>query len=78
VYGLRPEYQDRVNFVILDVDLPEERSLAQEMGAIGQPFYAVIPPGAGPDQATQLRFGPLPEPRLRELLDGAVAAYRTE
>jgi hypothetical protein len=78
VYGLRGEYQERVNFVILDVDQEDERALAQQMGARGQPFYAVIPPGGGPELATQLRFGPLPEPALRELLDGTISTYAME
>ena len=75
MYGLRPEYQDRVNFVILDVDKPDELELARRMGSRGQPFYAVIPPDQGPDDATRLTFGPQPESRLRALLDDVVAEY---
>lgn len=75
MYGLRPEYQDRINFVILDVDQPGQLDMARRMGAIGQPFFAIVPPGEGPDEATLLRFGPLPEDRLRELLDEALATY---
>ncbi len=75
MYGLRPEYQDRINFVILDVDRPDELALAREMGSSGQPFYAVIPPDQGPDSATRLTFGPQPNAPLRALLDDAVAEY---
>lgn len=75
VYELRSEYQDRINFVILDVDQQDQLGMARRMGAIGQPFFAIIPPGQGPDAATLLRFGPLPEARLRELLEEALSTF---
>ena len=75
VYGLRPEYQDRINFVVLDVDDADELALAKRMGAVGQPFFAVIPPRQGPEDAALLRYGPLPETRMRELLDEAISTY---
>ena len=64
-----------MNFVILDSDNPDEFTIARKMGARGQPFYAVIPPNQGPDAATRLTFGPLPDSRLRALLDAVVAEY---
>ena len=75
VHRLRPEYQDQVNFVILDYDLGEQREFAGEMGVARHPAFAVLPPNGSPEDATYRRFGPLNEPNLREVLDGLVARY---
>ena len=75
MHGLRPEYQDEVNFVILDYDIKEQRAFAGEMGAALHPAFTVIPPNGGPQDATDRRFGPQNTEHLRELLDGLVATY---
>ena len=75
VHGLRPTYQDRVNFVILDYDIREQRELAAEMAAARHPAFAVVPPNGGPGDVTDLRFGPFTKAGLTELLDGVVARY---
>jgi len=75
VHGLRPEYQDKVNFVILDYDIAEQREFAGEMAAARHPAFAVIPPNEGPNRASELRFGPFNEDGLREYLDGVIASY---
>ena len=75
MHGLRPEYQDEVNFVILDFDINEQHDLAADMAAARHPAFAVIPPNGGPEDATDRRFGPLNTEHMRELLDGLVATY---
>lgn len=75
MHSLRPEYQDQVNFVILDHDIPEQREFAAEMGVARHPAFTVLPPDGGPDSATDRVFGPLNEKDLRGVLDGLVASY---
>ncbi len=75
MHGLRPEYQDEVNFVILDYDINEQRAFAAEMAAARHPAFTVIPPNGRPEDATDRRFGPLNDEHMRELLDGLVATY---
>jgi len=75
VHGLRPEYQDEVNFVILDYDIEEQRAFAAEMAAARHPAFALIPPNGAPQDATELRFGPFSDQGLREYLDAAIATY---
>ncbi len=75
MHGLRSEYQDRINFVILDYDVREELEFARQMGIANHPAYGVIPPDSGPEQIARRIFGPQPQTRLRELLDQAIAEY---
>jgi len=70
VHGLRPEYQERVNFVILDYDLAADLDLARTLGVARHPAFAVLPPGGGPDSVAQRLFGPQTEDVLRRVLDG--------
>lgn len=69
MHGLRYEYQDRVNFVILDYDRDADSRLAQRLGVRAHPAYAVV--GAGGSQVVERRFGPLDEAALRAVLDSA-------
>ena len=73
MHGLRNEYQDRVNFVILDYDERDERSLAERLGAGSHPAYATVTPGAG--EVVSSFFGPAPEAQLREVLDTLIAEH---
>ena len=75
MHGLRPEYQQRINFVILDYDIEEERQFAREMGIARHPAYGLVPPDGAPADIAERYFGPKNERSLRELLDGAIAAY---
>ena len=75
MHGLRPEYQDRINFVILDFDVRAEVEFAAEMGIAAHPAFGLIPPDGGPDDNTAHIFGPMSKTKLRELLDGALAEY---
>ena len=71
MHGLREEYQDRVNFVILDFDIEAQRGLARTLGVGRHPSFAVVASGA--DDVLKTTFGPLREVALRELLDEAIA-----
>jgi hypothetical protein len=73
VHGLRPEYQDRVNFVILDYDRDDDIALAKRLNAARHPAFVVVAPDS--DEVVDRKFGPLNEPSLRELLDGVVARF---
>ncbi len=75
MHGLRPEYQDRINFVILDYDVREELEFAREMGIANHPAYGVIPPDSRPERIARRVFGAQSDTRLRELLDQAIAEY---
>ena len=75
MHGLRPQYQERINFVILDYDIDEDFDFAQEMGIAAHPAFGVIPPDGAPDTIEHRAFGPLNEGALRELLDAAIARY---
>jgi thioredoxin-like negative regulator of GroEL len=74
VHGLRTEYQDRVNFVILDHDLEADYMLARRLEAARHPAFALVAPGG--EEVVERRFGPIPESRMREWLDAVVARYR--
>ncbi len=78
MHGLRSEYQDRVNFVILDFDERDERDLAGEMKVARHPAYAVVPPNSPPGEAVLQRFGPQPEEELRALLEEVVVRFPVE
>ncbi len=73
VHGLRPEYQDRVNFVILDYDLDDDLEFAKRLNAARHPAYAIVAPDS--DEVAELKFGPLTQSSLRELLEGIVADF---
>ena len=68
MHGLRNEYQDRINFVILDFALEDELDLARSLGVGRHPAYAVVPPDSPPDDADLRQFGALSERQLRALL----------
>ena len=69
--GLRPQYQDRINFVILDYDLEADTVLAKRLGVHAHPAFAVVEPDS--DRVTERFFGPQQEQQLRARLDAALA-----
>ncbi len=73
--GLRNEYQDRVNFVILDFDRGNELDLAKSLGVGRHPAYAVVPPDSPPDDALLRQFGPLNDRALRTLLAEVIGRF---
>ncbi|MDA0269868.1 MAG: hypothetical protein O2798_00145 [Chloroflexi bacterium] len=60
-----------MNFVLLDYDRNDDRSLAQRLGVGQHPAFAVVAPDS--DNVTQRLFGPQTDANLREVLDGAAA-----
>ena len=73
MHGLRNEYQDRVNFVILDYDDPADLALARDLGVGRHPAYGFVAPDS--NEVVSRSFGPQPEPALRTLLDDLVVGY---
>ena len=73
MHGLRAEYQDRVNFVVLDVDDRDDGRLARVLGYSGTPAYLLV----APDSAEVIArvFGVQREPKLRGMLDALIARY---
>ena len=67
------EYQDRVNFVILDYDLDEDLDLAKDLGVARHPAYGLI--AADSDEVVAKIFGPQPKNALRQILDDFLADY---
>lgn len=75
VHGFRAEYQDRLNFVILDFDLDDDISFAEEMGVAQHPAYAIVEPNGGPDAVVQRIFGPQTIDGLRSVIEDAIARF---
>ncbi len=71
VSGLRPQYQDRINFVVLDYDLPSDTALAKRLGVHAHPAFALVQPDS--DKVIDRFFGPQDEKQLRARLDGLLA-----
>ena len=73
MHGLRAEYQDRVNFVVLDVDDRDDGRLARALGYRGTPAYLLI----APDTAEVLArvYGVQYGRALRNILDSLVARF---
>lgn len=71
VSGLRPQYQDRINWVVLDYDLSSDTVLAKRLGIHAHPAFAVVEPDS--DRVVERFFGPQDEPALRARLDAALA-----
>lgn len=69
--GLRPQYQDRINFVVLDYDMEADAALAKLLGVHAHPAFAVIEPNS--DRVVEKFFGPQDEKQLRARLDAALS-----
>ena len=61
--GLRLEYQDRINFVVLNFDRREDRALARRLGIDDHPAYATVEPSS--DRVRERRYGPMPDVIMR-------------
>ena len=69
MHGLRAQYQDRVNFVVLDYDLEADYALAQRLGVAAHPAFATLAPGGDAGQVQRRIFGPQTQVALTALLD---------
>ena len=73
MHAARPEYQDRVNFVVLDYNADPDYELAERLGVARHPAFAVLPPDS--DKPAKRIAGPLPPDDLRVLLDETARKY---
>ena len=73
MHGLRVEYQDRLNFVVLDFDRDEDSNLAKLLGIAKHPAYALIMSDS--DEVVARIFGPQSVWALRDILDNFVMDY---
>jgi hypothetical protein len=73
VNGLRLEYQDRVNFVVLDFDRVADRVLARRLGIDDHPAYAIVEPNS--DRVDERRFGPMPDVIMRAWVHTLATTY---
>ncbi len=71
MYGLREQYQDRINFVILDWDINEENDLAEDLGVRRHPAIGFVSPDG---EVVRRLFGPQQEAVLIEAIDEVVAS----
>jgi hypothetical protein len=71
VNGLRLEYQERINFVILDYDRRDDSALADTLGVRAHPAFAVLEPDS--DSVAERFFGPVPDSFIREKIEAALA-----
>ncbi|MEZ4501317.1 MAG: hypothetical protein R3C39_01690 [Dehalococcoidia bacterium] len=72
VNGLRLEYQERINFVILDYDRGDDSALADTLGVPSHPAFAVLEPDS--NSVAERFFGPVPESFIREKIESALEA----
>lgn len=73
MHGLRVEYQDRLNFVILDFDRDEDSNLAKMLSIDKHPAYALI--RSDSDEVVMRFFGPQSVEALQDILDDFVMDY---
>ena len=73
MHGFRPQYQDRVNFVVLDYNADADFELAEHLGVARHPAFAVLPPDS--DRPAKRLAGPLPPDDLRALLEETATRY---
>lgn len=65
---LKPEYSDRIRFIMVNVDDPESRELVVMVGVRAIPLTIFL---TSPDQEAQRWVGPRPEAVLRAAFDEA-------
>ena len=71
MYGLREQYQDRINFVILDWDINDQNDLAEDLGVRRHPAFGLVSPDG---EVVRRLFGPQQEAVLIEAIDEVVAS----
>ena len=71
--GLRLEYQDRVNFVILDWDIPADHALGMSLGFRYHPNFATIE--ANSNEVTRRLFAAPRDGELRAMIEALLAAH---
>jgi predicted DsbA family dithiol-disulfide isomerase len=71
VHGLREQYQDRINFVILDWDVREENDLAEELGVRHHPAFGFVSPEG---EVVSRMFGPQQEATLVDAIEEFISS----
>ena len=71
--GLRLEFQDRVNFVILDWSLRADRTFARSLNLTYHPNYASIAPNS--DEVVQGLYSEARSGELREMIEELLANH---
>ena len=71
MHGLREQYQDSINFVILDWDIREENDLAEELGVRRHPAIGFLSPEG---EVVRRLFGPQQEAVLTEAIAEVIAS----
>ena len=70
---LRLEFQDRVNFVILDWDIPEEKQFGMSLGFSYHPNFATIAPNS--NEVVQPLYAAPRSGELREMIETVLEEY---
>ena len=71
--GLRIEFQDRVNFVILDWDTPDEHAFGTGLGMTYHPNFLSIAPNS--DEVVRGLYASPRGGELEEMVEELVASY---
>ena len=71
--GLRLEFQDRVNFVILDWSLRADRTFARSLNLTYHPNYASIAPNSA--EVVRGLYSEARSGELREMIEELLAAH---
>ena len=71
--GLRIEFQDRVNFVILDWDIPEDHAFGTGLGMTNHPNFLSIAPNSN-EVVRGLYLSPK-SGELREMVEELLASH---
>ena len=71
--GLRIEYQDRVNFVILDWDIGEDHAYGKSLGMVYHPNFLSIAPDS--DEVVRGLYASPRSGELEEMVAELVASY---
>lgn len=70
---LRLEFQDRVNFVILDWDIPAEKALGFDLGFDYHPNFATLEPNS--DEVVGKLFAAPRGDELRNMIEEILAEH---
>ena len=71
--GLRLEFQDRVNFVILDWDISADHQLGRDLGFTYHPNFAAIAPNS--NEVVQGLYAAPRSGELRAMIEALLEEY---
>ncbi len=73
---LRLEFQDQVNFVILDWDIPEEKAFGMGLGFSYHPNFATLEPNS--NEVVDTLFAAPRGNELRDMIESVLAEHGDE